>query len=260
MPNDSIVLSGVSYRYPRSGRTVLKDISLRIRSGTTTAILGPNGSGKTTLLKLMAGLLSPLKGSIALHRRDAREMTPLELAVRVAWVSQMEANASPIAVDEYVMLGQSPRIGLFDMPRPRQHDIVRKTLADMGISRLSGRAMNALSGGEVRLVTLARAVAQQTPCILLDEPTTHLDLANKGRLLTGLRRMARSGKTIAFSTHDPNEAMASADTVALLKEGRVLSFGPPRTVLTEQSIEALFATRVCRVSQGETVLFGTFMK
>jgi len=254
-----IEVTGVSFRYAKAGPDVLRNVSISFLPGHVTALLGPNGCGKTTLLRLLMGALRDGSNTITIDSRDIDGISGRELGTLIAWVPQSEEATFPFIVEEYVLMGRAPYLGLLDMPSEKDRHEVGAILAELGISTLARRPMTDLSGGQQRLVSLARAMSQGTPVVALDEPATHLDMANKTRLLRILRKMADKGKTVIFSTHDPNEALMIADVVALIKDRKIMHCGPPEEVMDAKTLGELFGTQVAMMKRGGEALIGPSM-
>jgi len=240
----AIALQQVSFRYGPSGPLALDEVSVDIPSGAISALLGPNGSGKSTLLHLILGLLQPGTGKIHLIGRPNNEYGRRESSRILSLVPQDENVAFDIKVLEYVLLGRAPYLNLLEKPREDDRRLAYEALVTAGIASLERRSMPSLSGGERQLATVARALAQQSKILLLDEPTSHLDLANVRRILEVLRSLKEAGKTIILTTHDPNAAAAIADHVMLLRAGRILSSGPAAIVLTAANLSATYGVDV----------------
>ena len=234
----------LSFAYAPSSPKVLHEISLDIAAGTITAILGPNGSGKTTLLRLLLGLLPPTGGTIQVDGRPQGHYSRRDLSQMVGLVPQDEPIPFDLSVLEFVLLGRAPYLGLLELPSERDRALAREALDTVRLAGLQHRAVPALSGGERQLATIARALVQQSRILLSDEPTAHLDLANTRRVLEVLRLLGQAGRTIVFTTHDPNLAAAIADHVVLLKEGRVLAAAPAAIALTAESLSATYGVDV----------------
>ncbi len=215
-----------------------------IPARSITAILGPNGSGKTTLLHLLLGLLLPTHGNILLAGRPHGQYSRRDLSQVVGLVPQDEPVTFDLSVLEFVLLGRAPYLNLLERPEERDRQVALRALATIGLTALQHRPVPSLSGGERQLATIARALAQEPLILLSDEPTSHLDLGNTQRILHILRLLGNDGKTIVFTTHDPNLAAAIADYVVLLREGRILATGSTADVLTSEYLSATYGIAV----------------
>ncbi len=238
-------LHEVRFRYDGpTGREALAGLSLAITEGTITAILGPNGAGKTTLLHTMLGRLQPTAGEVRFAGRPFTDFSRRELSHRIGLVPQSEQAAFEFSVLDYVLLGRTPYLGLLEMPSEEDYAAARAALDFVGIAHLSERTVTTLSGGERQMVTVARALAQRPRLLLLDEPTAHLDLGNRGRVISMMQHLRAEGLTVVFTTHDPNIAALVADEVILMREGHVLHSGPRETVLTAERLEETYGVPV----------------
>jgi iron complex transport system ATP-binding protein len=237
-------VSGLSFRYDRTGRAVLRDLSLEIPAGAVTAILGPNGSGKTTLLRLLLGVLRPAAGAIQLAGRPQQAYSRRERSQLVGLVPQDEHIPFDFTVLEYVLLGRAPYLGPLQMPGEVDRQVALAALRTAGLASMEDRPLPTLSGGERQLATVARALAQQPQVLLLDEPAAHLDLSNQGRLLAILGELATQGTTLLLTTHDPNLAASVASMIVLMRDGRVLTAGPPERTLTAENLSATYGVPV----------------
>ena len=243
MKQSMIGLENIQFHYD-PGKTILNDLSLSVEKGSITAILGPNGTGKTTLLHTILGLLAPQAGEIWIAGKNIADYKRSELSQVMALVPQSEVVPFNFRVIEYVLLGRTPQLGFLDMPSEQDIELVRETLDLLEVSHLEQRAVTELSGGEQQMVVLARALVQQPQVLLLDEPTSHLDLSNKGRLLKILETLAQRGVTIVFSTHDPDAAAMIADHVILLKAVAVLDAGLIEKLLTSEKLTQTYGNEV----------------
>lgn len=233
----AVTLNDLAFRYAPDAPDVVQDITLDLPAGAVTAILGPNGSGKTTLLHLILGLLTPQHGRIWLNgashsRRRASHILGL--------VPQEEPPAFNLNVLETVLLGRAPYLNLLQRPSERDYATAFSALETVGITALWDRPVPALSGGERQLVILARALTQEPDILLLDEPTSHLDVSNARHILSLMRDLRAQGQTVIFSTHDPNAAATTADHVVLMRQGRVLRAGAVAETLTGDSLSATY--------------------
>lgn len=239
--NDGMIsVRDLSFAYSETGPEVLRDVSLDVGAGTICALLGPNGSGKTTLLNLILGWLRPAAGRIELDGRDGADLSRREMSRVVGFVPQEEPVGFELNVLEYVLLGRAPYLGFLETPGPEDRRAAEKALEAAGIRRFRGRALPTLSAGEKQLASIARVLAQDPSIFLLDEPMSHLDLANTQRVCWTIESLRDEGKTIVFTTHDPNVASASADTVVMLLKGRVIAAGSVSETLTAENIKITY--------------------
>jgi len=237
-------ISNLSFGYNGAPRIVLKDLSLEIPAGKVTAILGPNGSGKTTLLRLMLGVLRPSEGAIRLAGRPQASYSRRELSQLVGLVPQDEHIPFDFSILEYVLLGRAPYLSPLAMPGRADYEVALDALQTAGLDGMRDRPLPTLSGGERQLAVVARTLAQKPRILLMDEPTAHLDLSNKGRLLEIMRRLVREGTTLILTTHDPNLASSIASYAVLMRRGQVLAAGPARSVLTREDLSATYGVPV----------------
>jgi iron complex transport system ATP-binding protein len=238
----------IGFGYPPNGKMVLRALSLEIQPGTVTAILGPNGAGKTTLLHLALGWLAPQSGQVRLNGQPLRHYSRRELGQWMALVPQSERIPFEYSITEYVLLGRAPYLAPLDMPGVQDCRISEQVIEQVGLGHLNGRAITTLSGGERQLALVARALAQQPRLLLLDEPTSHLDLANKVRLLKLMQELAARDVTLLLTTHEPDVAAAIATHLVLMREGQVYQTGSLSQVFTAEHLSATYNVPV-RVTQ-----------
>jgi len=234
----------VSFGYQPNSKTVLRALSLDILPGTVTAILGPNGAGKTTLLRLALGWLAPQSGQVLLNGRPLGSYSRRELGQWMALLPQSERVPFEYSILEYVLLGRAPYLAPLDMPGAEDCRIGEQVIEQVGLGQLNGRAITTLSGGERQLALMARALAQQPSLLLLDEPTSHLDLGNKVRLLGLLQDLAARGVTLLLTTHEPEVAAAIATHLVLMRDGEVYRAGPLPQVFTAEHLSATYGVPV----------------
>jgi iron complex transport system ATP-binding protein len=234
----------VSFGYLRAQKPILRDLSLVFEPGSATAILGPNGAGKTTLLYLALGWLRPWEGKVLIEGKVLGNFTRRDLGQRMALIPQMEHTPFEYSVLEYVMLGRAPYIAPLGMPADEDYEAAFHALELAGIAELYDHPILNLSGGERQLVLAARALAQQPRILLLDEPTSHLDLGNKVHMIQILKALQAQGVTILMTTHEPDLALAIARNVILMEKGRVLTSGPVNEVMTSQNLSQTYGLRV----------------
>jgi iron complex transport system ATP-binding protein len=218
----------------------LRDLDFQIPKQRLTAILGPNGSGKTTLLRTLTGLL-PYRGELLLENTPVRSISRAQFALRVAVVASFQPPAFDFSVEDTVALGRFAHRNDPDHSPRRDRDALEAALALTELLPLRKRSITQLSSGEYQRVTLARALAQNTPILLLDEPTAHLDLAHQFRVFEILSKLPRdSGKTVVCVTHDLTLSARFADHLLLLKGGTLAAQGRPQTVLQPPMLRAVF--------------------
>jgi iron complex transport system ATP-binding protein len=213
---------------------VFRDVSFSVPAGTVTAVLGPNGSGKTTLVRCAAGLLAVRDGTV--HRSET-----------AGYVPQAHGSTFGYPVLDMVMMGRARRIGIFRSPGPRDRAAALQAMDQVGIAGLGDRLFPTLSGGEQQLVLIARAVACGSPLLVLDEPSTGLDLKNQARVLGLLKDLSGTGMSLLVSTHHPEHALFLADSVVLMGRGRVLT-GPAAALHTDARLSELYGVGVSTLS------------
>ncbi len=219
----------------------LDGVSFTVERGSLTGLLGPNGCGKTTLLKLIAGVLRPDQGTVALEGRSVADVPRRQLARRVAVVPQETHPAFDYTVLEMVLMGRHPHLGMLQLEGPGDLQIAGEALAATGTAHLAARSYMTLSGGEKQRVVIAGALAQQPDVLILDEPTASLDLAFQLEVAALLSRLNRErGVTMVLATHDLNLAAALCDMLVLIRDGRVLARGAVRDVLTPEMVQQLY--------------------
>ncbi|MGI8329099.1 ABC transporter ATP-binding protein [Actinomadura scrupuli] len=233
----------------RGGRQVLSGVSLDVPSGSWLAVIGPNGAGKSTLLQAVAGLL-PRSGEVLLGDAPADALRARRRARLVAYAPQNPVLPEDMTVFDYVLLGRSPYIPYLGRESVQDRTISTEVLERLDLTALAARALGHLSGGERQRVVLARALAQRTPVLLLDEPTTALDLGHQQQVLELLDRLRLAdGLTVVTTLHDLSLAGQYADRLLLLSGGRVAAHGPAASVLTEEMVAEHFGAHV-RVTPG----------
>ena len=239
--------------YP--GHEVGSGITLAAGAGAVLCLLGPNGSGKTTLFKTLLGLLPAQGGRVLLAGQPIARLSRAEVARRVAYVPQ--AHAAPFAYPalEVVLMGRTARLGLFAQPGEADLASARAALARLHIEDLADADYTRLSGGQRQLVLIARALAQETPVLVMDEPTASLDFGNQTLVLREISGLAADGLTVILSTHDPDHAFAVGTDAALLHDGSVRAKGAPADALTPEALSAVYGVdvRVEGLADGRTV-------
>src|SRR5918911_729734 len=228
------------------GVRVVDGVTADVGDGEWVVVIGPNGAGKTTLLRAVAGLV-PYEGRISLFGRDARRLSRKELARHVALVPQVPTMPPEASVGEYVLLGRTPHVSYFGSERRSDREAATAALERLDLGALAGRRLDSLSGGERQRAILARALAQDAPILLLDEPTTALDVGRQQQaleLVDGLRADGRL--TVVCAMHDLTLAALYADRLLLLDRGRLVASGGAGEVLTQALIREHYGAGVAR--------------
>lgn len=225
------------------GRLIIDSIDCSAPPGAVTGLIGPNGSGKSTLLRAIAGLRSPTAGMVTFNGRDLLSITARERARFVATVEQAPGAVVPMTVLDAVMLGRIPHRSLLAGPSARDASVSERSLAQVGAAHLAARDLATLSGGELQRVHIARALAQEPDLLVLDEPTTYLDVGAGLAVMRLLADVAAAGVTIIAALHELNLAAATCDHVIMLDEGHVVATGPVPEVLTPALIGEVYGVR-----------------
>ena len=227
-----------------AGRPAIDSVNLTVRRGGWTNLIGPNGAGKTTLLRAVAGLVQHV-GQVAVDGRDLSKLPAPARARAVAVVPQSPLLPDDMTVCEYVLLGRTPHLGMLGRPGAADRDAVGTAISRLDLGSLSGRRLNALSGGERQRAVVARAIAQEAPVLLLDEPTAALDVGRQQDVLELVDELrAEHGLTVLGAMHDLTLAGQYGERLALLAGGRIVAHGNPDEVLTEGLIARHYRARV----------------
>ncbi len=238
----AIALDGVTVRL--GGRPVVREVTAQVECGEWVALIGPNGAGKTTLLRAIAGLL-PYEGHVSRFERPAADLERRERARLLAVVPQEPQTPPWLTVAEYALMGRTPHLGPLAREGAADRDAAARALDRLGLEPFAERALGTLSGGERQRVVVARALAQEAPIVLLDEPTAALDIGHQQQaleLLDALR--SADGLTLVAAMHDLTLAAQYADRVLLLAEGRIVADGAPADVLTESALAEHYGASV----------------
>jgi len=242
-------------------RETIRGMNGEFAAGLFHGIIGPNGSGKTTLLDLLAGFTTPDCGRIAFAGRRLSDYGRRELAKEIALVPQEISIGFGFSVYECVMMGRHPHIGAFSRPNVRDTEMVGRALAAMDLEELAARPVTALSGGEKQRVAVARALAQDTPALLLDEPTSSLDIRHTIAIMRHCRHLADNGRTVVAVFHDLNLACAFCDRITVLDKGRIAAGGPPEKTVTPELLAEVFGVRArIRLSGGRPQIIFEYVR
>lgn len=221
-------------------KVVLEDISFTLREGEVRCILGINGVGKTTLFKSILGAIPLLSGSILIDGRRLEQFSQREIAQKVGYVPQFHMPPFPYTVFQVVVMGRVSHLPLFTAPGAKDREIAQEALATLSITHLADEVYTEISGGERQLVLIARALAQQARFLIMDEPTSNLDLANQTLVLRQIVALAAAGMGVILTTHYPNHAFLCASEVTVLKGKRTFWHGKPEEILSEALLQELY--------------------
>jgi len=235
-----IAFSDLVVRYPGAASNAVDGVSFVSERGSLTALAGPNGSGKSSIVRALLRRAETPGGSASIDGKDVRSLSYSELARKVAVVPQREETAFPIRVNDYVSLGRYPHLGLWSAPGASDRAAVAEALSQAGVADLESRDTDALSGGEWQRVRIARALAQKTPALVLDEPTTFLDVAHEMAIFELLASLARSGLAVLLVSHQLNLLARFADRIVLLANGKVATSGSPTEVMKADRLESIY--------------------
>ncbi|NJQ06851.1 ABC transporter ATP-binding protein [Streptomyces lonarensis] len=236
-----LAVEGATVRYDK--RVVSEELTVRIPDGSFTAIIGPNGCGKSTLLRALARVIEPSAGHVLLDGRRIGEYRAKEVARLLGLLPQSSAAPDGIRVADLVARGRAPYQSLLQQWRASDEEAVAAALEATRLTGLSHRLVDELSGGQRQRVWVAMLLAQETPVVLLDEPTTFLDIAHQYELMELFRGLHEAGRTIVAVLHDLNQAARYAQHLIVMRDGRVVTTGTPAEVVTPELIERVFGLR-----------------
>ncbi len=239
-----------------SREQVLKNVSFAVERGSLCGLLGPNGAGKSTLFKCCMNFINKISGEISVQGVKTLGRPPAELARLIAYVPQEHRHAFAFSVRELVSMGRNPRMGAALRLSTADHAMVDSALEKMGITHLAGRPVNSLSGGQRQLTLIARALAQEAPLMLLDEPTASLDFSNQIIVWRALRALAATGITILVCCHDPNHIMWFCDQVLVMSQGEIIMQSTPGEISKSCLLADVYGEKLlCGAMNGRPVIY-----
>ena len=237
-----IRLSVNNLHFSYDSAEILKGITLRVGDGKIVSVIGPNGSGKSTLIKCIDRILIPQEGKILVDRKDISGMGRMEVAKTIAYVPQSTIRIFPNSVFDVVLMGRRPYLGWRENSADK--DAVWEVLRLLGMEELAMNSFTELSGGQQQKVLIARALVQDTGLILLDEPTSNLDLWHQIDVMEVLGKLVRQlGMTAVIAIHDLNIASRYSDVIVMMKNGKIIAAGEPETVITSENLEKVYGIR-----------------
>jgi len=242
--------NGLRFAYP-GGRPLLDDVSFDLAAGDILCLLGPNGTGKTTLLRCLLGLERLQAGRVRLMERDLGALGPMESARLMAYVPQEMAAVFPFLARDVVLMGRNPHLGFMAGPTEADRRATDDALRRLGIAHLGPRRFHELSGGERQMVLVARALAQGSRVLVMDEPCSGLDLGNQVRILLVIRQLAREGYAVLLTSHLPDHAFQLGGRAAMLKDGRMQGPAPAEDLLDADLLGRLYDTPIAVIQAGD---------
>ncbi|MGC9137910.1 MAG: ABC transporter ATP-binding protein [Thermoplasmata archaeon] len=250
-----ILISVRDIEFSYGSKKIIDGISFDLMPGEILGFLGPNGSGKTTLIKLVGGILKKERGTIRIKGRDIEKYSRRELARIVSIVPSDLEPGFDFTVQDLVAMGRYPYIGFFDSFTQRDYEIIRRSMEATGVSHLSMNSVREISGGEKQRMLIARALAQDTEILLMDEPTSNLDIKYQVEILELIEGIRRTGRAIMITMHDVNMAIRYCTRLALISKGKIYSIGPPDNVINENSINMVYGIngKIIRNGDGKIV-------
>jgi iron complex transport system ATP-binding protein len=250
-------VKGVYFKHKDQTLDVLKGISFKAEKGGLTTILGPNGSGKTTLFKCISGLWKYYKGEIKVDGIIIDKLSFKKRARLFSVVPQEHEPPFPYSVFDVVLMGRASYIGVFSSPGKKDYEKAEEALKTVGIEHLKNILYTKISGGERQLTLIARAIAQEAPVMLLDEPTSHLDFRNQINILKKIKEIANMrGITVVMTLHDPNLAGLFSDKVVVINSGSKVAEGLPKDIITEELIKRVYDIEVKKADiDGKSIIY-----
>jgi iron complex transport system ATP-binding protein len=234
-------------------RNIFENISFSVDKGDVFCILGPNGTGKSTLLRCLCGLYKLKAGSITVDGKDIARMGPAKLAKKIGFIPQIHTPTFPYTVLEVVIMGRTPHLNMLASPSDKDYDIAEEAIKTIGIESIKDKPYTELSGGQMQMVLLARVLAQEPEILLLDEPTSHLDIGNQIHTIEIVRMLADKGLSLIMTSHFPDHAFLSSNKVGIMKDGIFIQMGRADEVVTEENLKKAYGTEIRIVYIGDDI-------
>lgn len=238
-------IKNLSFKYDKNLKYVLNSISFEVVPGTVNVLLGLNGCGKTTLIKLLAGLLDIREGDILYDGKSIKDLPIKDRSKTFSYVAQIRSGNDEFMVRDYLAYGFVNSLRFYESPKKEQLAEVEKVASRFKIEHLLNKKLGQLSGGEKQIVTIASAIIQNTQTIILDEPTSALDLKNQNLVLSILRDVAKEGKTIIMSSHNPNHALFLDSNVILMNKGEIAKIGDAKDIINVDVLKQVYGDSLC---------------
>ena len=217
-------------------RDIFEDISFSVGGGEVFCILGPNGTGKSTLLRCLCNLYRLKAGSISIDGREIGLYRPADLAKKIGFIPQIHTPTFPYTVLQVVLMGRTPHLNMIATPSSRDYKIAEEAIRTVNIEYIKDKPYTELSGGQMQLVLMARVLAQEPEILLLDEPTSHLDVGNQIHTIEMIRKLSHKGLSIVMTSHFPDHTFLSSSRVGIMKDKTFIALGRPDDVITEENL------------------------
>ncbi|WP_077216717.1 ABC transporter ATP-binding protein [Piscirickettsia litoralis] len=252
-------LSCANIHFKIKGQTILNDITLEIPAGKISALIGPNGSGKSTLLKLLTGLITPNQGYIDLNQSELSTFKRKEIAKYISFLPQRSVIPDQFTVEDLIVAGRYPHQGLLRRLHAKDQQVIHWALDVTEMTKYRQRHLHQLSGGQQQRAWLAMILAQETPLILLDEPTTYLDIKHQLQMIELIKNLnINHNKTILWVLHDLNQAIQNSDYLFVLKNGQLITQGTPKQLITDDKLAQTFEITIDAAQYHEQKFFNIF--
>lgn len=241
-----VKISNLSFKYDKKAtHLILNNVNLEIKEGTINVLLGLNGCGKTTLIKLLAGLEKPVSGVIKYNGKNLKEIKIKERAKIFSYVPQQASVTNDVSVRQYLSYGTTNTLAFYQHPGKEEIKLVEKTAKSLHISHILDKNLGEISGGELQIVLIACSLIQRTPIMILDEPTSALDMKNQNLVLSTLKNIAKEGKTIILSSHNPNHALFLDANAILIQDGAIKETGDAFNLINVEKLKPIYGNHVC---------------
>ena len=237
--SNAIEVNDLCFEYEKN-KPVLNNICFTVEQGAVVAILGKNGCGKSTLLDCIIGYNDFKSGSIKVNEQDIKELSDKELSKNIAYISQKTDINLDYSVLEFILFGRNCRLKFGASPTQPDYEIAKANAEKCGITHLLAKDINKLSGGERQLVFIARALTQESPIIIMDEPTASLDYGNQLKLYEIIKELQKDGKTIIFTTHNPEHVLYLDCLVAVVQSGKITKTGQAKDIITQTTLKEIY--------------------
>jgi iron complex transport system ATP-binding protein len=225
-------------------KNIFENISFSVDKGDVFCILGPNGTGKSTLLRCLCNLYKLNAGSITIDGKVIAHMGTAQLAKKIGFIPQIHTPTFPYTVLEVVIMGRTPHLNMLATPSDKDYRIAEDAIKTIGIESITDKPYTELSGGQMQMVLFARILAQEPEILLLDEPTSHLDIANQIHTIEVVKMLADQGLTLIMTTHFPDHAFMSSNKVGIMKDGSFIEMGNAEDVVTEENLKKAYGTDI----------------